>query len=263
MAFDPERQAVLLHGGSSPIGGGTIPHNDTWTWNGATWQQQYPSTPPPFRYGGRITTDLHRARILLQGGAESFAWEWDGAQWRIVLIASPSNRSTHVIGYDSASRRTVLFGGNIGGPIVDDTWVYQTPLPATVTPFGSGCVGSAGTPALTNAPYSLPWLGDTSTYRVDSIAPGEPGAIFVLSFGTTSPVDLGFVDMPGCELLVPLDILGAAPAVAGVAEWSYAAPMTMSLAGVAWRQQAFPVDAAANVLGLSASNALEVVFGVR
>ena len=49
----------------------------------------------------------------------------------------------------------------------------------------------------------------------------------------------------------------------GVAEWSYAAPMTMSLAGVAWRQQAFPVDAAANVLGLSASNALEVVFGVR
>lgn len=267
MAFDPVRQEVLLHGGSVPIATGTLPRNDTWSWNGVQWQQQFPLTPPPFRFSARAVTDQRRARIVLQGGGtDPFAWEWDGAQWNIVLQASPSGRSDHVMAFDSAAQRVVLWGGLLGvggSTFLDDTWVYRTPLPASVTAFGSGCAGSAGTPSLANVPYHLPWLGDTVTNRVDHIAPGEIGALFVSSFGSMPPFDLGLLGMTGCDLLVPLDILEFAPANGGAADWSYAVPVSLALAGVAFRQQAFPFDAAANPFGLGASNGVEATFGVR
>jgi len=85
----------------------------------------------------------------------------------------------------------------------------------------------------------------------------------VSSFGTTPPIDLTPIGMTACDLLVPLDILEWAPAAGGVAGWSYAAPLSMALAGVVWGQQGFPLDLAANPFGLSASNAIEATFGVR
>lgn len=268
LAFDAESRQVLLHGGSAPLGtqGSTVPKNDTWTWDGTAWQQRFPATPPPFRFAARAVSDLHRRRVVLQGGgSEAFAWEWDGGEWRIVLQASPADRNGHVMAYDGVNRRVVLHGGGLGGggTWVDDTWVYRTPLPADVVPFGSGCAGSAGTPVLANVPYQLPWLGDTVTNRVTGIAAGELGAVFVSSFGSTPPIDLTFLGMTGCDLLVPLDILEFALANAGAADWSYAVPVSMALAGVSFGQQAFPLDFAANPFGLSASNGVTGTFGVR
>lgn len=263
LVFDPTHDAVLLHGGSSPFGSTQLPNNDTWTWDGANWTRWFPATPPPMRSGGRAVADLHRGRVVLHGGGnDPFAWEWDGAEWRILLQASPGLRAGHVMAYDAAARRVVLHGGG-NGYWAFDTWIYRTPLPATVEPFGSGCAGSAGTPALANVAHRLPWLGDTVQNRVSGIAPGEPGAIFVSSFGAIPPIDLTFLGLTGCDLLVPLDVLELAPAVAGAADWSYTVPNDTALAGVAWRQQAFPFDAAANPFGLAASNAVLGTFGVR
>jgi hypothetical protein len=264
MAFDPVRFEVLLHAGSST---NSLVRNDTWTWNGTAWQQQFPLTPPPYRSNAAIASDWHRARIVLQGGGGSdpFAWEWDGSEWRMLLMASPSPRRNHVMAYDAPRRRVVLWGGDQVGvsAALDDTWAYKTPLPADAVPFGAGCAGSNGTPTLAPAPYRLPWLGDTFTTRVDALPVGGIGAVIVSSVGTTPPIDLTPVGMPGCDLLVPLDILEWAPAVGSVAEWSYSAPLSMSLAGVVWRQQGFPLDPAASAFGLSASNAIVATFGVR
>jgi hypothetical protein len=69
--------------------------------------------------------------------------------------------------------------------------------------------------------------------------------------------------MPGCDLLVPLDLLEFRPAIAGKAEWALTIPNTPALAAAMFRQQAFVFDVNANPLGFAASNAVTVTLGVR
>jgi hypothetical protein len=56
MVFDPDRNRVVMFGGT-PLSGGAI-LDDTWEWNGATWNEVLPTSRPPPReyhslaYGG-------------------------------------------------------------------------------------------------------------------------------------------------------------------------------------------------------------------
>lgn len=258
MAFDPVSNRVLMYGGS-----GTV---ETWSWNGVVWQQHLGLTPPAIRLRQSMVTDVKRARIVLFGGTPFDAWtyEWDGSQWHMSMPGTPGPIQGAACVYDTQRSLVLLHGGEswvVGNTNL--TWTYRTPLLAAVAPFGSGCAGTAGTPALASAPYVLPWLGDTMRNVVQTIPAGEPGVIFVSSSSTTPPIPLGGVGMPGCDLLVPLDVLDFRPAAAGRAEWALTIPNTPSLAAVSFRQQAFVFDAAANTLGLVASNAVIVTTGVR
>jgi len=61
----------VLFGGSGA--GSSAPFlNDTWTWNGTTWAQVYPSNPPPERYafGMVYTPDAVTPGILVYGGLD-------------------------------------------------------------------------------------------------------------------------------------------------------------------------------------------------
>lgn len=269
MAFDPVSRSLLLYGGTAAIGWTGVPRTDTWSHDGVTWIQRQPATPPPFRYNARMVTDLHRQRVLLGSGqyADGFAWEWNGTQWTFEYQATPGPRYGYGMAYDAAARRVVVHGGVVnaygGAFTMNDTWVYRTPLPAAVVPFGAGCAGTAGIPTLGAAPYSLPWLGDTMHTVVQTIPAGEPGAVFVSSFGSTPPVPLAGVGMPGCDLLVPIDVAELRLAVAGSAEWATVVPNVPALAAATFRQQAFVFDVAANALGLVASNAVTATLGVR
>jgi len=261
MAFDAVSGVVLVCGGVQPQVG---IHNDTWAWDGVQWLQHQPATPPPHDLAMRTASDVDRGRVLLHGGDLGlFSWEWDGSEWSLLLQASPGPRSYPAMAYDASARRTVLFGGEVSGTELNDTWVFSTPLPASVESIGVGCAGTAGTPVLAAAPSSLPWLGDTHRNVVAGIAPGELGALFVSSFGSSVPVDLGLVGMPGCNLLVGLDVLEFGLAVGGEAEWQFVVPNDPVLAGVSIYQQAFPLDGAANPLGFSASNGVVVTTGIR
>lgn len=268
MAFDPVSGGVLLFGGiGSGPGSGTI-YTDSWTWNGTNWTQHQPATPPPARIWQGMVTDLDRQRIVLFGGqgGDAFTWQWDGSQWHADNLPSPGSRFRFGMVYDAAARRVVVHGGQWttgSSYFLFDTWIYRTPLPADVAPFGSGCAGTAGTPVLANAPYTLPWLGDTMRNVVQTIPAGELGAFFVSSFGSTPPLPLGSLGMPGCDLFVPLDVVEFRAAAAGLAEWALAIPNTPSLAAAQFRQQAFVLDATANALGLVASNGVTVTLGVR
>jgi hypothetical protein len=270
MAFDPVHRTVLLQGGAySPPGGQDVLRNDTWSWDGAAWVQLFPATPPPFALGSSMAGDPHRARILLHGGlaADAFAREWDGSEWRIVLQSSPSGRQDHAMAYDMVGRRTVLFGGLFwqGGSAFyyGDTWIFRTPTPADVVPFGAGCAGTAGVPALANAPYSLPWLGGTLTNRVRNLAPAAAGVVFATGFASTAPISLAIYGMPGCDQLVLPATTEFGVATAGGAEWTLAIPNTAALANVHLFQQVFALDPAANALGLTASNGIEIITGIR
>lgn len=268
MAFDPVSRSVLLHGGTTAFGA-YVPFTDTWSHDGTAWIQRQPTTPPPFRAAARMVTDLHRQRVLLFGGnyADGFAWEWNGTQWSVAYQATPGARYGFGMVYDDALRRVVVHGGTVpaygSAYFLNDTWIYRTALPADVAPFGAGCAGTAGIPTLAASPFTLPWLGDAMRTVVQTIPAGEPGAVFVSSFGSTPPVPLAGVGMPGCDLLVPIDVAEFRLAVAGSAEWTAAIPNVPALAAAVIRQQAFVFDAGANALGLAASNAITATLGVR
>lgn len=263
MVFDPTTQRVLLYGG---FGVDNVHRTDTWTWNGTTWQLMTPTLPPYARDRATMVADLHRKRVVLFGGSayDFQTWEWDGAEWHSSNPGSPGAWQWMAGFYDSMRREAVFHGGtNPWVPTTNFTWRYRTPTPATVEPFGAGCAGSAGVPVLANTPYEFPWIGDTARNRVN-VAAGELGALFVSSLGSLSPpTDLGPLGMPGCSLLVPADVLDFRTAQAGFAEWSVTIPNSASCVGLAIRQQAFPLDAGANALGLVASNGIVMTLGIR
>ncbi len=268
MAFDPVRQVVLLHGGmTTNTAQGIV--DDTWSWDGSTWHRHQPATPPQPRQGPRMETDFARQRIVLHGGIglDAATWEWDGHEWHQQQLVSAGHRGAHTLAYDAATRRIVEFGGFV--PVVfgyvwrNDTWVYATPHPATAEPFGAGCPGSVGTPGLTAAPYSLPWLGDTHRNRAEGLAPGSAGVFFATGFAPTAPIPLGAFGMPGCDQLVLPVAIEFAPVQGCMAEWPLSIPNAPALANVHVYQQAFVLDPAANPLGLTASNGLHLATGIR
>jgi hypothetical protein len=257
LAFDPTTRRVLMHGGDG--------FTETWTWNGAVWQQHFASSPPFLRQGAVMVSDLARSRVVLYGGNtyDFMTWEWDGAQWHAAAIASPGPLTQHSGTYDTQRREVVVFGGaSPGWGIFSNLWRYRTDNAATATSFGAGCAGSAGTPVLANAPYTLPWLGDTMRTRVNTV-PTSLGALFVSSFTPATPTSLAPFGMPGCDLLVTPDALEFRSANAGAAEWTLSIPNTTALVGMPIHQQALPLDPTANALGVVASNGLVMVPGIR
>ena len=94
--YDPHRENVLLFGGVQADGGLL---NDTWTWNGVSWQQ-YPVEAPPAR--GFAAAAFHPAQgaILLHGGRGEDAtfsdtWVWNGQTWQQLNDQGPFQADHH------------------------------------------------------------------------------------------------------------------------------------------------------------------------
>jgi len=267
MAFDPSTQRMLLYGGWMVIGSSQVYLIDTWTWDGVVWQQQQPATPPFQRTDRTMVSDLARSRIVLYGGNiyDFQTWEWDGAQWHASVPGSPGPLFAHSSTYDTSRREVLVFGGGWQmGSGTSDLWRYRTNNSADATPFGAGCAGSAGVPVLANAPYSLPWIGDTARTRVSNLSPITPGAIFVTSLTPSFlPMSLAPIGAPGCDLLLQPDVLTLAIASESHADSAVSIPLSVSLAGLSIYQQAFPFEAGVNPLGMIASNGLRLILGIR
>ena len=74
-------------------------------------------------------------------------------------------------------------------------------------------------------------------------------------------LDLGLIGMPGCFLLVNPVVTGGMVNLGGKATMIQSVPNVPAAAGAWLLMQAAPVDAAANPLGLSASNGLAIRLG--
>jgi hypothetical protein len=269
MANEPVLGGMLLHGGVVVSGPSNVLLNDTWTFNGVTWAQRLPVTPPPFRIGAGMVADAGRQRIVLCGGtlSDPFTWEWNGTEWSVVANIGPGARHSVAMVYEAAQRRVVAHGGFIapfGANIpVNDTWVYRTMQHADVAAFGAGCAGTLGVPVLANAPLSLPWLGDLCRSRVTNVPTGAFGAIFVASFQSIQPIPLDVYGAAGCSLLVAPDVSAINISTGNVADWLVPIPNNPALAGTTFRQQGFVFDFVANPFGLVASNGITLTTGVR
>jgi hypothetical protein len=126
MAYDASTgQLVLFGGGNSGL------LNDTWTWNGTNWTQQFPAASPAPRYYAAMAYDASNGQVVLFGGAASGilgdTWAWNGATWTQQFSAtSPAPRYYAAMAYDASYGQVVLFGGNNGyGGILGDTWTWN------------------------------------------------------------------------------------------------------------------------------------------
>lgn len=132
MAYDEATGNMVLFGGTRTTHGVL---NDTWTWNGSNWTEQWPETSPSPRKGASMTYDAATGNLVLFGGASRTnvefgdTWIWNGSNW---VEQSPGTscpvRVDASMAYDPAIGRVVLFGGvgnQSGSLILGDTWTWN------------------------------------------------------------------------------------------------------------------------------------------
>lgn len=268
VAWHPHRQSILMYGG----GGGPVTsfplHADFWEWDGTSWALLDGMAPPGKRTQHAMVFDGARQRLVLHGGQGAIAaplsdsWEWDEVAWvERSTAGSPAIRAFDMV-FDPVRRRAVLFGLEI---TQESTWVYGPAFPATTSSFGTACPGSTGTPQL--SALTLPWLGTDFSQKISGIL---PGTTTILEFGVSNttwgplllPYDLSSVGMTGCTQYTNIKFMANLVAdPAGEAQFDVALPNVPALLDSVLYTQAFSADLAANPLGATTSNALEVRLG--
>ncbi|MGA2577178.1 MAG: hypothetical protein ABSH24_14260 [Bryobacteraceae bacterium] len=138
MACDAATGNTVLFGGSTaaPVGTGTS-LNDTWTWDGTTWTQQFPPVSPSPRTWSSMASDPVSRTVVLFGGNNlpggdgplGDTWTWDGIArtWTQRHPTNhPSARGSSPLAYDQTTHRLVLFGGvTTNFDNLNDTWNWD------------------------------------------------------------------------------------------------------------------------------------------
>ncbi|HEX5051231.1 MAG TPA: hypothetical protein VFZ65_05630 [Planctomycetota bacterium] len=156
------------------------------------------------------------------------------------------------------------------GPIflADNMTATVAPFGAYV-PFGTGCTGSGGMPALT--PAGPPAIGQVSVLTVQNPPVNFVVGLGVLGFSNTTwqgsplPAELTSLGMPSCWLGIAPESLWLFTQQAGLAQWSYLLPADPGLVGLHFYVQALLVDPLvpdpANTLMAVMTNSLAGVIG--
>lgn len=133
LVYDNAAGNIVLFGGTD-AGGNFL--DDTWTWDGITWTQQFPSVSPSGRRfdGQGMAYDAVNGNTVFFGGIGpggsvfGDTWTWNGLikTWtRQLPASSPSPRRT-MMAYDYSTKTVVLFGGDNGtSGCCNDTWTWD------------------------------------------------------------------------------------------------------------------------------------------
>jgi hypothetical protein len=134
MVYDPDNELIVLFGGY--IGWPDFRSDETWVYNTLTnfWTKRNPTVKPIARSDHYMAYDSLSNKVVLFGGYGNNnqrlddTWLYDVAAntWTRVNIPTdnPLPRKNHAMAYDAEDKRVVLFGGDDGDYIYDDTWVY-------------------------------------------------------------------------------------------------------------------------------------------
>lgn len=195
-------------------------------------------------------------------------WEWDGQSWVQRGTTYVHWRARFGMAYDSKRRQVVRFGGIVSAYEYDDVWELAPTFPADYAPFGSGCQGSAGTPALSPRNGTLPWIGGVFGIEVTNVPANQPVWLMLGESNTQwgpagLPFSLAGLSMPTCELSVSPDISVALVVGNGVASGLLGIPNVPAILGQSVYLQAFVTDPGANPIGLTTSDGGQLTFGAR
>ena len=215
------------------------------------------------------TDTLHQRAILFDGDFYSLlpnhTWTAaNGVLTRLTTPIEPSLRERGAMSFDLVRGVCVLFGGQVGGNSMGDTWEFDLGPLASFTVFGGGCLGSRGTPALSTLGSSSPRIGSTFQLHVTNLPWTGPAFLLLgvsntVYANTTLPIDLGFLGAPLCNLMTSIEQVDVLTNVLGAATWSFLVP---PVPGASFYAQVMPLDPGQNALGLTASNAGHGVIGL-
>jgi streptogramin lyase len=144
LAYDSNHGQTVLFSGTT----GICDFNDTWLYDGNSWQKANPEIQPHARGNYAVAFDAARGKTVLMGGCFAgtvFAdtWVWDGANWvdRSAAYGTPGGRFNVSMAYDSARQKSVLFAGTnlfscspTSTTSLADTWELSTAGTATTPP---------------------------------------------------------------------------------------------------------------------------------
>ena len=153
--------------------------------------------------------------------------------------------------------RMPVLGSNVVDPqgvALLGAWI-GTPF----TSFGVSCGGTLGA-----APAAQPRLGANFQIEARGLQASAPTALMLGASNTNwgsfqLPLDLTFLGMNGCFLLVSAEASDGTQANNGVATFSLAVPNNPGLLQQRFYVQAFAQDATANLLGVTATNGGAVI----
>jgi hypothetical protein len=266
LTFDANRGRLALVAGWAYIGGGWNVVTDHWEWDGTNWVMLDPNIPYP-RAASVSFFDSGRNRLVEFGGYTNWIYnsnetrEFDGTTWTAVPVVSPPSGRLRSAGfYDTWRGAAVMHGGftSFGIGPASDTWLFTSVGAATVTSYGPGCAGPAGTMAL--QVVQRPVLQTSFTLNVANV---DPMAVPVIVIGL-SPLALSIAGVfgagPSCVLRASTEIIEILPPSLS---WSLAIPNNPTLLGFAIHNQVaqFTYDAPSNTYGTSLSNAVRSTLG--
>lgn len=138
-----------------------------------------------------------------------------------------------------------------------------TPLlsinPATSISFGTGCQGRGGVPSLSLT--NEPWIGETMTGGISNV-PSNTICQLVIGARLPNPIDLGFIQSPGCRLYVDLTIRLTLAIQNGAGVIAIPTPNNLNFVGLTLPIQGVVIDPGNRPL-IATSNALDLVYGLR
>ena len=211
MAYDSVRKQVILFGGWQ----GDI-YDDTWAWDGATWNRLTPQTSPSPRFYHRMVHDAEHGQIVLFGGLDSSAaandtWIWNGTNWILKMPAnSPPTRFGEAMVYHSAGRRTILFGGHLSSTdsIASDTWAWDGTNWTQLAPLDSPADRTYATAAYDAPREKVLLFGGTTTSM-----PFDDTWTFTLGAGCAFSTPIPEISVPalGGASSVPIQLPAGCP----------------------------------------------------
>ncbi len=144
--------------------------------------------------------------------------------------------------------------------------VIELPVTTTAnaTTYGTGC----GTPVLGFLPTANPIIGTTAGALISNAPTSFAGVTMGWSDSHLAgvpllPLDLAFIGMPGCSMLVSNDVFGlpVTPLTATTLQFDYAIPYAPHLLGTHVYVQAYCVAPSGNPLQIIASNGIDWLIG--
>lgn len=240
----PNSIAIWSHdpAGNRPL---AVLASGTWSMGRVNgWQGAYLTTPLPLNAGQDV--------------------------WVVWGPINNAQSSVHGTGAGAQPYRGSFNGGATwNGPYQSLQWKFRiwTGTPGHYEVYGTGCPGVRGLPDL--AWFGMPMAGGSFQIQLDRAVPGN---FALLSFGESDtnsggqqlPYSLAPFGAPLCSVLASLlvTVLQATDPMTGQAVFTMTLPNNPSLVGFRFYNQWFCLDAAANQLGLTVSNAGAATVGL-
>jgi len=183
MAYDPDRNVVLMFGGTIATSGDSE-LQDTWEWDLASsqWREVGPTTCtlttcPDKRHGAAMVYDPGNQAMVLFGGHSFTArlqdlWIYKGGQWTPVdqsATTIPEKRHNHTMAYDpvgSGGPLIWLFGGNVNNWSQKDLWALTLDLVPTVPTASWTSLGDAPAAMLSRYAHSMSYMPSKDAFYI-------------------------------------------------------------------------------------------------